>query len=42
MFLMQYFSLCDILPFSKSYREIESTDQPQSGGEESILTVDIT
>ena len=41
MFLMQYLCLDGILPFSKSYPEIDS-DQPQSAAEESLLTRDIT
>ena len=42
MFLTQYFCLHGILPFSKSYLQNETPDQPQSAGEESLLTLDIT
>ena len=38
IFLIQYLYLHGILPFSESYPEI---DQPQSAGEESLLTHDI-
>ena len=39
IFLIQYYCLHGILPFSKSCPEV---DQPQSAGEESLLTRDIT
>ena len=42
IFLIQYFCLHDILPFSKPCPEIESLDQLQSAGKESLLTRDIT
>ena len=42
MFLMQYFCLHGILPFSKSYPEIESIWTTTKCREKSILTRDIT
>ena len=44
MFLIQHYCLHGILPFSKSYPEIEmmALDQTPSAGEESLLTRDIT
>ena len=40
--LIQYFCLRGILPFSKSYTEIESTRSTQSGAKECPLKCDIS
>ena len=42
MFLIQYFCLHGILPFSNHTLKLKASNQPQSAGEESLLARDIT